>query len=164
MSSFVSRSLPRLALSCIALAVLAACNRGGDVPPVIPTEPAELTWARNALERNPQFEVLASDSQTRMFTVRNRATGQVETINLNELAAAPIAQLRVAAAPLPAPAQFTAAPTTLPAPAQAPATNASEPAQAAQTAQPERDSIDSSPAAAAERAEASESNYTIDRS
>lgn len=160
MSSLVIRSLPRLALSCIALAVLAACNRGGDVPPVIPTEPPELTWARNALERNPQFEVLASDSQTRVFTVRNRASGQVETINLNELAAAPISQLRAPAAPLPAPA--AAAPTTLPAPAPAPA--AQEPEQVAQADEPAREPIDSSPAAAAQRAQASEANYTIDRS
>jgi hypothetical protein len=78
MSSLATRSLvSRLTLSCIALAVLSACNRGGDQLPVIPTEPPELTWARSALERNPQFEVLASDSQTRVFTVRNRVTGQV---------------------------------------------------------------------------------------
>src|SRR5688572_7144171 len=129
MSSLVTRSLlSRLTLSCIALAVLSACNRGGDQPPVFPTEPPELTWARSALERNPQFEVLASDAQTRVFTVRNRATGQVETINLNELAAAPIGQLRAQTTPQPAPAP-AAAPTTLPAPAPAPAvaTNSPEP-------------------------------------
>lgn len=160
MSSLATRSLlSRLTLSCIALAVLSACNRGGDQPPLIPTEPPELTWARSALERNPQLEVLASDSQTRVFTVRNRVTGQVETINLNELAAAPIAQLRAAAAPA------AAAPTTLPAPAPAPvaATNAPEPEQVAATPEPQRQAIDNSPAAAAERAQAAEASYTIDR-
>lgn len=165
MSSLASRSLlSRLTLSCLALAVLSACNRGGDQPPVIPTEPPELTWARSALERNPQLEVLASDSQTRVFTVRNRVTGKVETINLNELAAAPIAQLRAAANPLPAPAPAAAAPTTLPAPAPAPAAATNpEPEQVASSPEPQRSDIDSSPAAAAERAQAAEASYTISR-
>lgn len=165
MSSLATRSLfTRLTLSCIALAVLSACNRGGDQPPVIPTEPPELTWARSALERNPQFEVLASDSQTRVFTVRNRVTGKVETINLNELAAAPIGQLRAAAVPAAPPA--AAAPTTLPAPAPAPAgmANAPEPEQVADASESQRDDLDNSPAAAAERAQAAEASYTIDRS
>ena len=167
MSSLATRSLfTRLTLSCIALAVLSACNRGGDQPPVIPTEPPELTWARSALERNPQFEVLASDSQTRMFTVRNRVTGQVETINLNELAAAPIGQLRAAAVPPSPPPAAAAAPTTLPAPAPAPAgaTNAPEPEQVADVPESQREDLDNSPAAAAERAQAAEASYTIDRS
>jgi len=165
MSSLVTRSLAsRLTLSCIALAVLSACNRGGEHPPVIPTEPPELTWARTALERNPQLEVLASDAQGRMFTVRNRATGEVETINLNELAAAPIAQLKAPATPPPAPPPAAAAPTTLPAPAPAPvaSTNAPEPPPVA--SESGMDDIDNSPAAAAERAQAAEASYTIDRS
>ncbi len=167
MSSLATRSLvSRLTLSCIALAVLSACNRGGDQPPVIPTEPPELTWARSALERNPQFEVLASDAQTRVFTVRSRITGQVETINLNDLAAAPISQLRAAAAPTPAPAPAAAAPTTLPAPAPAPApaVTEQEPERVAQSPEPQRQGVDNSPAAAAERAQAAEASYTIDRS
>lgn len=165
MSTLATRSLvSRLTLSCIALAVLSACNRGGDQPPIIPTEPPELTWARSALERNPQLEVLASDSQTRVFTVRNRATGQVETINLNDLVAAPSAQFRAQPTPMPA---ASAAPTTLPAlaAAPAPATNAAEPEQVADTTEPqERSSLDNSPTAAAERAQAAEASYTIDRS
>jgi hypothetical protein len=165
MSSLATRSLvSRLTLSCIALAVLSACNRGGDQLPVIPTEPPELTWARSALERNPQFEVLASDSQTRVFTVRNRATGQVETISLNELAAAPISQLRAAAVP---PAPPAAAPTTLPAPAPAPAVAMNEPARepesVASATEPQNSALDNSPAAAAERAQAAEASYTISR-
>lgn len=164
--SLFARSLPsRLALSCVALAVLSACNRGAEQTPVIPTEPAELTWARSALERNPQFEVIASDAQTRVFTVRNRASGQIETINLNELAAAPIAQLKappppVAAAPAPTPAP-------LPPAAPAPVAAAVPPAPAVEPAAPApqepQQLVDNSPAAAAERAHASEANYTIDR-
>lgn len=169
MSSFVTRSAARsltsrLALGCIALAVLSACNRGGEQTTALPTEPPELSWARSALERNPRYEVLASDTQTRVFTVRDRTTGEVETINLNDLAAGPIAQLRaappaVAAAPAPTapPAAAVPAAPAATASTQAPAVEATqqsqEPAQVA----------DNSPSAAAERAAASEANYTIDR-
>ena len=169
MSSLATRSLvSRLTLSCIALAVLSACNRSGDQLPVIPTEPPELTWARSALERNPHFEVLASDSQTRVFTVRNRVTGNVETINLNELAAAPISQLRAAAVPSTPPASVPAAPPrTLPAPAPAPAVEMNEPAQqpesVASATESQDPAVDNSPAAAAERAQAAEASYTISR-
>lgn len=159
---FAVRSLAsRLTLSCIVLAVLSACNRGSDQAPIIPTEPAELTWARSALERNPQLEVLASDARTRVFTVRNRTTGQIETINLNDLAAVPIAQLRTQPAPSPAIASTAAAP--LPAPAPVATTNPQEPARLQPTAPASQQVTDNSPAAAAERAQASDANYTIDR-
>ncbi len=152
----------RLAISCIALAILSACNRGGEQAMVSPSESAELSWARSALERNPQLEVLASDSQTRVFTVRNRATGQVETVNLNELAAAPVAQLRtppaVSAAPAPLPP---------PAPEAVAAANSQAPIRGETAPIPppgeQQSVVDNSPAAAAERAQAAETNYTIDR-
>lgn len=167
MSSHVTRSAARsltarVALGCVALAVLAACNRAPQATATTSTEPAELAWARSALERNPRYEVLASDRQTRVFTIRDRTTGQVQTINLNELAAAPIAQLR-SAPPASAPTPEPAAPATSTAPVatastQAPAIEGDHQTQApAQVA-------DNSPAAAAERATASEANYTIDRS
>jgi hypothetical protein len=172
MSSFVIRSAARsatarVALSCIALAVLSACNRGGEQASALPSEPGEVTWARAALERNPRYEVLASDTQTRVFTVRDRGTGQVQTINLNDLAAAPVAQLRsppAVAAPLPAsvPEATTAAVSPAPpapAAAGAPATSAIP-----NIAEPPAQVVDNSPAAAAERAQAAETNYTIDRS
>ncbi|MDY6949683.1 MAG: hypothetical protein SXG53_28735, partial [Pseudomonadota bacterium] len=137
-SSSVTRSAARsltsrLALSCIALAVLSACNRGGEQAVLLPSEPPELTWARAALERNPRYEVLASDSRTRVFTVRDRASGQVETINLNDLAAGPIAQLMatppaIAAAPPPPPPPPAAA---TPAPPPAPTASAQSPEVAA---------------------------------
>src|SRR5690606_18072347 len=102
MSSRITRTAarsitPGLVLGCIALAVLSACNRGDEqIAATSATEPAELTWARSALERNPRYEVLASDIQARVFTVRDRSSGEVETINLNDLAAAPVSQLRAA--------------------------------------------------------------------
>jgi hypothetical protein len=114
------------------------------------------------LERNPHYEVLASDTQTRVFTVRDRSTGQVQTINLNDLAAAPIAQLKspsAIAAAQPAP-EATAAVSSPPA-AAAPATPVT-PAIPAAPAEPAQ-VVDNSPAAAAERAQATEANYTIDR-
>ena len=162
-----ARSLTsRLALSCIALAVLSACNRGGEQTTTGLSEPPELTWARSALERNPRYEVLASDAQTRVFTVRDRMSGQVETVNLNDLAAAPIAQLRasppaIAAAPPPPPP--AALPAALP-PATAPvaSTQSPEVAAASQSQEPAQ-VADNSPSAAAERAAASDANYTIDR-
>jgi len=167
MSSLVIRSAARsltarVALSCIALAVLSACNRGPEPTAVLPTEPVELTWARAALERNPRYEVLASDAQTRVFTVRDRSTGQVQTLNLNDLAAAPVAQLRApppAVAPAPEPAATVAAAPAAP----APAATVEPPATPAPAAAPSQ-VVDNSPAAAAERAQASGSNYTIERS
>lgn len=155
----------RFALSCVALAVLSACSRGGEPAAMIPTEPAEITWARSALERNPRYEVLASDTQTRVFTVRDRVTGQVETVNLNDLAAAPIAQLKSSP-----PAIAAATPATM-ADAQSPASTAT-PTSGPQTLLPPAaepapastaEVIDNSPAAAAERAQAADANYTIDR-
>ncbi len=174
MSSPVIRSAARsltarVALSLVALAVLSACDRGGEqTASTLPSEPPELTWARAALERNPRYEVLASDIQTRVFTVRDRTTGQVQTLNLNELAAAPMAQLSApppaiaATPPSPEPAATTAA--VPPAPhAAAPAPNAASPANAP-APEPPAQVVDNSPAAAAQRAQEAESNYTIDRS
>jgi hypothetical protein len=175
MSSHVIRSAarsfaPRLALGCIALAVLSACNRGGSeqTAATMPAaEPPELSWARDALERNPRYEVLASDSQTRVFTVRDRTTGQVQTINVNDLAAAPLAQLQ---STVPAVAA-TPAPSTATAPAEPAAAATNEPQATAEPGAPSapapREStkvVDNSPAAAAERAAAADATYTIDRS
>jgi hypothetical protein len=78
--------------AALALAVamsLTACQR--DAAPS--RQAAELAWARAALERNPQLELLASDDQQGVLTVRNRSTGEVQAIGLNELAAVPVAQL-----------------------------------------------------------------------
>jgi hypothetical protein len=167
MSSLVIRSaarspLSRVALSCIALAVLSACNRGGEQTATLPTEPSDLTWARSALERNPRYEVLASDTQTRVFTVRDRTTGQVQTINLNDLAAAPIAQLRAPPLAAPAAPAPSAAP-PVPAPPVAAANTQAPPTEAAQQSEEPARVVDNTPAAAAERAAAADANYTIDR-
>lgn len=50
---------------------------------------ADLEWARSALERNPQVEVLASDPRTNVLTIRIKATNTIRTVKLEELAATP---------------------------------------------------------------------------
>jgi hypothetical protein len=70
-----------------------------------------LNWAREALQRNPTIEVVATDTSAGVFTIRSKDTGEVHAVKLNELAAAPIASLtaptRTAAA---TPETSTAAP------------------------------------------------------
>src|SRR5687767_13611775 len=86
-------------------ACLAACSRHEQV--------REIDWARDALARNPQYEILATDDQAGVFTLRDTTTGAMRTVRLKELVAAP---LPTAAAPLP-----TAAATPPPAAPEAPA-------------------------------------------
>lgn len=86
-----------LALACLAAAALAACERAAETP--APQPSAELDWARAALERNPNLEVIATDDAAGVFTVRDRASGEVRTVKANDLAAAPVAQLSARPAP-----------------------------------------------------------------
>jgi hypothetical protein len=78
--------------SIFALVLLAAaCTRE---PPPVPAqtavvEPAaQVAWAREALERNPDLEVLATDPKG-VFTVRLRQGGELRTIRMDDLIAAP---------------------------------------------------------------------------
>ena len=80
-----------LVVACSAVLFLAACQQSrapGGAQGI-----TEIAWARMALERNPNLEVVATDIQAGVFTVRDRRTGQVQTVKLGELAAAPISQL-----------------------------------------------------------------------
>lgn len=61
----------------------------------------EIDWAKTALARNPDFEILATDETAGVFTVRDTATGDVTTLRLGDLIAAPLPG-RVHAAPKPA--------------------------------------------------------------
>ena len=67
-----------------ALAALAAsgCAREGQ---------EQMSWARAALERNAQLEVVAADPQTHTFTVRVKDTGEVRTVRADQVMAAPLA-------------------------------------------------------------------------
>ncbi|HET9338369.1 MAG TPA: hypothetical protein VFQ55_05180, partial [Casimicrobiaceae bacterium] len=95
-----SNTLSPWALPAIAASLaLSACGGGREPPPAATAAnpaagaSAEMSWARAALERNPALEVLAADPATGVFTVRDRASGEVRTVNVAELAAAPVAML-----------------------------------------------------------------------
>jgi hypothetical protein len=60
----------------------------------------EIDWAKSALARNPAYEIVATDESTGVFTVRDTATGTMETLRLEDLAAGPKRAL-VAAQPAP---------------------------------------------------------------
>jgi hypothetical protein len=86
-----------LPLAAAAALLLAGCERGAEepAPPGAGAAPAsdELAWARDALRRNPNLEILATDTATGVFTVRERSSGEVQTVKVSELAAAPIEML-----------------------------------------------------------------------
>lgn len=89
-------------LSLVGLLALAACG-GAREPPAAVTAAtpaagvsAEMTWARAALDRNPALEVLAADTAAGVFTIRNRASGEVRTVKLADLALAPAGTLAAA--------------------------------------------------------------------
>lgn len=99
----------RWILPLLAIAIASACAK---------QEGSELQWARSALARNPDIEIIAADEQSGVFTLRDRATGEVTAVPLQEIAAAPVSQLlrkplplapATAAAPLPAPVEQQAA-------------------------------------------------------
>jgi hypothetical protein len=70
---------------------LVACQQSRA--PGTPQGISEIAWARMALERNPQLEVVATDTQAGVFTVRDKRTGKVQTVKVGDLAAAPVSQL-----------------------------------------------------------------------
>jgi hypothetical protein len=77
---------------CSALVILTACEQAKQ-PPTAVQGPNELAWARGALDRNPNLEVVATDTQAGVFTVRDRTTGEVHAVKASELAAVPLSQL-----------------------------------------------------------------------
>ena len=80
-------SRPLLVVSATLLA-LVGCQESRDVG-----ASQEMAWARVALERNPSLELIATDTDEGVFTVRDRRTGQVHAVRLDDIAAAPIAVL-----------------------------------------------------------------------
>jgi hypothetical protein len=136
----------RWILPLLAVAVASACAK---------QEGSELQWARSALARNPDIEIVAADEKAGVFTLRNRATGEVTAVPLQEIAAAPVSQLLRKPLPLspatPEPAPAAAAPAT---PAPAPAVQ-----QAAVESTPVEPSAAAEPVATPNAAKP----YTIDR-
>jgi hypothetical protein len=72
----------RLATAILLSApMLGACTKQESI--------REVDWAKAALARNPQFEIAATDESAGVFTVRDTASGEVRTLKLGELMAAP---------------------------------------------------------------------------
>jgi hypothetical protein len=126
---------PSVGLAVLAGLALAACNRGeapqsasvapaANAPSSSASATAEMSWARAALERNPDLEVIATDPQTGVVTVKHRSTGDVEAIKASELAAVTPSQLK--------PMDMHAAPAPEPEPAPSQNESARAPAQNAQ--------------------------------
>lgn len=72
----------RITLLILAAAGVAACSRQEQL--------REIDWARDALARNPQFEIVATDEKAGVFTVRETDSGAIRTLRLEELVAAPL--------------------------------------------------------------------------
>lgn len=109
--------------ACAALLALGACGRQGQ---------DEMSWARTALERNAQIEIVAADPQSRTFTVRVKDTGELRMVRADQVVAGPAG----AAAPeaLKAAPQGATAGTS--APAQEPQSAAADAAAAATAGEP----------------------------
>jgi hypothetical protein len=127
---------PSFAVAIAAGLALAGCNRGESqkAEPAAtaanaPSANAEMAFARAALERNPDIELVATDLNTGVLTIKHRSTGQVEAIKASELAAVTPSQLK--------PMQMQAAPPPEPEPAPAQQESARAPAQTAQATAPD---------------------------
>jgi len=101
-----ARSGGLAAAACAALLMLIACAREGQ---------DEMSWARAALERNHSLEVIATDRQSRTFTVRLKESGELRMVRADEI---------VGSAAPPATAAGTASPAQAPPPASTAATAA----------------------------------------
>lgn len=145
MSTF-NGSLLRVVLITASLSLLAACAKQPN---------AELQWARAALQRNPTLELIAVDEATGMFTVRDKHSGEVHAVALQDLAAAPISQLNT-----PPPAPMAAAPAAMAAPE--PAATVPSPEPAATTAGVVREEEPASEPAATSPS-SNDKGYTIER-
>jgi hypothetical protein len=65
---------------CAVFVLLAACAREGR---------DQMSWARAALERNGQIEIVAADPQSRTFTVRVKESGELRMVRADQVVAEP---------------------------------------------------------------------------
>lgn len=79
------------------LVLASACARQESV--------REIDWAKSALARNPAVEIIATDESAGVFTVRDTATGDISTLRLEDLIAAPLPPKAVAPTAAPAVAE-----------------------------------------------------------
>jgi hypothetical protein len=77
----------------ILVCVAASAASAGSVQAADATANQQLAWARQALNRNPQLQLLATDEQKQLFTVKDKTTGEVFVVALDQLAAIPVSQL-----------------------------------------------------------------------
>ena len=153
------------ALATVLVAASQQQDRAQNEPSETAMAESAMTWARDALQRNPNLELIATDATTQVFTVRDKHSGEVRAIKLSELAAAPVAAL--------------AASTSVPAQPAVAAPSASQPTSAStaeqtstEEAQPATESTQSPEAAARTAQPAPDTNeenpnapgYTIERS
>jgi hypothetical protein len=122
----------RQGVTCATLVMLGACAREGQ---------DQMGWARAALERNGQIEIVAADPQTHTFTVRVKDTGELRTVPADQVVAGPLAAATPAAAPVAAAQPMSAAAESNTAAAQsntaaAPADEAAAAASASEAAPP----------------------------
>jgi hypothetical protein len=95
----------------VVLLGLASCSKFGQ---------GEMNWARAAIERNGQLEVVALDAANKVFTVRVKETGELKTVRVDEvIGALPGSDVPSTAAQA-TPAAPAATPATAPAPAATP--------------------------------------------
>jgi hypothetical protein len=86
--SFRRAERSSLSLGALTLAgslALAACAPA----PQAAHGSGEIDWARAALARNPAIEVVSADEKARAVTVRDKATGALRTVRVDELVAEP---------------------------------------------------------------------------
>jgi hypothetical protein len=107
----------------ILLLGVSACSRD-DAPTAAAGD--SLQWARDALARNPAIEVVAVDPAG-VFTVRDRASGELSMVRVQDLVAAPATATTTNTAPAPTNAANSAAAASVgdPAPAESSAGAAS---------------------------------------
>lgn len=140
-------SIARLLPLAAALCFTAACAK---------RENAELEWARAALQRNPNVEIVATDAQAGVFTLRDKRSGTVKTVALKDLAATPTSQLvQAALATPPIGAAPPAAEPTTPEATQQPTDQLAQ--QSSSSPEPATNAEPAAPSIEAK-------NYTIERS
>jgi len=107
----------RIALTLVAssFVLISACGKQESV--------REVDWAKAALARNPAVEIISTDENAGVFTVRDTSNGSQYKLRVDELIAGP-------------PHSWTAPPAA-PAPAPAAAPDAATPEEPAKPAQPE---------------------------
>jgi hypothetical protein len=140
MGKFCRAGLP--VTTCVVLLTLAACTRQGQ---------DEMSWARAALERNHDIEVVAADPRNRTFTVRMKDTGELRMVRADEVIAAPASPPASASATAPAQTMSAETPSAQAMSAQA----MSAQAMSAQTAPPGAPTAGNATPAAASAAEES---------